>query len=318
MRDAFVKELMRLARSNPRIYLITGDLGFGVLERFEREFPRQYLNAGVAEQNMTGLATGLALEGRVVFTYSIANFPLLRCLEQVRNDACYHNANVKIVSIGSGFSYGSLGASHHATEDLSIARAIPNLTVVSPGDDWEAAEATAALVKLQGPALLRLDRAPVASTQLPDEVFILGKPRVVRAGSDITLVTSGAMLRLALSAADTLVNEGISCRVLHYHTVKPLEIDQLLYAAKETGGIMTLEEHTVLGGFGGAVAESILEAGARPGFFYRLGLRSGFSKVVGSQEYLRQVYGLDVPAICAKVRELLQAGHAPLAAQVAN
>src|SRR5438477_1337258 len=131
MRDQFVKTLTALAETNSRIMLVTGDLGFGVLTGFKERFPRQHLNVGVAEQNMTGVATGLALEGRIVFTYSIANFPTLRCLEQVRNDVCYHEANVKIVSIGGGFSYGALGISHHATEDLAIFRALPNMAVVA-------------------------------------------------------------------------------------------------------------------------------------------------------------------------------------------
>src|SRR5438477_2359167 len=150
MRDQFVKTLTALAETNSLIMLVTGDLGFGVLTGFKERFPRQYLNVGVAEQNLTGLATGLALEGRVVFTYSIGNFPTLRCLEQIRNDVCYHNVDVKVVSIGAGFSYGPLGISHHATEDISILRALPNMTVVSPCDLWEVAEATRALVDRPG------------------------------------------------------------------------------------------------------------------------------------------------------------------------
>src|SRR5437870_4203198 len=138
MRDAFMARLERMAAADPRVFFITGDLGFGVVDRFAEKFPRQFLNAGVAEQNMTGLATGLALEGRVVYTYSIGNFPTLRCLEQVRNDAAYHDANVKVVAIGGGFSYGALGMSHHAMEDLAILRAIPGITVVAPGCLWEA------------------------------------------------------------------------------------------------------------------------------------------------------------------------------------
>src|SRR6266403_699088 len=149
MRNAFIAELSELAGADPRILLITGDLGFGVFEDFARRYPRQFLNAGVAEQNMTGVATGLALEGRIVFTYSIANFPTLRCLEQIRNDAAYHDANVKVVAIGGGFSYGALGMSHHATEDISIMRSI-GISVVAPGCDWEAEEAVTALCATPG------------------------------------------------------------------------------------------------------------------------------------------------------------------------
>ena len=134
MRGAFFRGLMDLAAQDDRVYLLVGDLGFGVVEPFMRKFPKRFLNVGVAEQNMTGVAAGLALTGKIVFTYSIANFPILRCLEQIRNDVCYHRANVKIVSIGGGFSYGALSMSHHATEDLAILRALPELTVIAPGD----------------------------------------------------------------------------------------------------------------------------------------------------------------------------------------
>src|SRR5437868_12139385 len=164
MRDAFVDSLRRAAAADRRVMVLTGDLGFGVLDRFATQFPDQYLNVGVAEQNLTGVATGLALDGHIVFTYSIANFPTLRCLEQIRNDACYHEANVKVVAVGGGFSYGPLGISHHATEDLSIMRALPNMTICAPGDQWEAREATKSLAANPGTCYLRLDKSPAPAT----------------------------------------------------------------------------------------------------------------------------------------------------------
>jgi transketolase len=300
MRDAFVKTLIELAEENPAIMLITGDLGFGVLADFAHRFPRQYLNIGVAEQNMTGVATGLALEGRVVFTYSIANFPTLRCLEQIRNDACYHKANVKIVSVGCGMSYGPLGISHHATEDIAIVRALPNITVISPGDLWEARQATRAISGSSGPALLRLDKSAAAESFRPGEVFELGKARRIREGHDVTLIATGGILGEALAAADLLRLESIHCRVLSMHTIKPLDTQELCAAAVETGGIVTIEEHSVEGGLGGAVAENLLEAGVIPRFFFRIGLRGGFTSIVGSQQYLRKAYSLDAASI-AKV-----------------
>jgi len=305
MRDVFIQRLTEVAESNPRVLLITGDLGFNVLNAFAERFPRQYLNAGVAEQNMTGLATGLAMEGRVVFTYSIANFPTLRCLEQIRNDACYHAANVKVVAIGGGFSYGALGVSHHATEDLSILRSLPELTVVAPGDDWEAAEATSALVTAPGTCYLRLDRSSAPATNRPDEQFQLGRGRVIRQGEDMTLMAVGGILGIALEAAERLVGEGIECRVVSMHTVKPLDREAVLAACRETGGIVTIEEHTIDGGLGGAVAEVCLDAGVFPQTFRRIGLRAGFSSIVGDQEFLRSQYGMDARAIIAAVRTLL-------------
>lgn len=305
MREAFVERLSELAKKNPRIFLITGDLGFGVLTQFAERFPRQFLNAGVAEQNMTGIATGLALEGRIVFTYSIANFPTLRCMEQIRNDACYHGLNVKIVAIGGGFSYGPLGISHHATEDLSILRSLPDITVVAPGDMWEAKEATSALVDTPGTCYLRIDKSKAAKTQKPGEKFRLGQARTVREGGGITLISTGGILGEVLKAAEVLSQKGIECRVLSMHTVKPLDRQTVLDACKQTGGIVTVEEHTISGGLGGAVAEACLDAGVIPKHFLRIGLRAGFSSIVGSQDYLRCQYGMDEKSICESVIRLL-------------
>jgi transketolase len=304
MRDTFIKSLEDLAQQDPRIFLITGDLGFGVLDKFAARRPKQYLNAGVAEQNMTGLATGLALDGRIVFTYSIANFPTLRPLEQIRNDAAYHDANVNVVAIGGGFSYGALGISHHATEDLAILRSLPGLTVVAPGDNWETSCAVAALASTPGTTYLRLDKSSAGWTQREGEVFALGKARRLRDGDALTIVATGGILGATLGAADRLQAEGISCRVLSMHTVKPLDADALFAAARETGGILSVEEHTVDGGLGSAIAETLLEAGVLPRAFHRQGLRAGFSSVVGSQEHLRSIYELDEPAIAAAARRL--------------
>jgi len=294
-----------MAERDPRIMLITGDLGFGVLNDFAKRFPRQFINAGVAEQNMTGIAAGLALEGHIVYTYSIANFVFMRCLEQIRNDAAYHDCNVNVVSIGGGFSYGSLGISHHATEDLSIMRSLPGLTVVSPCDDWEASEATEALANAPGTSYLRLDKSSAGNTQRPGEPFELGKIRQLREGHDITLAATGGILEDVLAAAEELRDEGIHCRVLSVHTIKPLDVDALAAAAHETGGIVTVEEHAVDGGLGGAVAETLLESGSVPGCFRRIGLRSGFSSIVGTQKYLRARYSMNPPAIVAVAKEAL-------------
>lgn len=304
MRDAFVEALTGLAERDPRILLITGDLGFGVLTGFAHRFPAQFLNAGIAEQNMTGLAAGIALEGRIVFTYSIGNFPTLRCLEQIRNDVCYHDSNVKIVAIGGGMSYGSLGISHHATEDLAIMRSIPNMTVLSPADLDEARAATHAIAALNGPAYLRLDKSSAAPTAQA-EPFQLGRARKLREGKDVTLISTGGVTGEVLRASDSLASRGVSCRVLSMHTIKPLDTAALIAAAAETGGIVTIEEHSVDGGLGGAVAEVLLEACERPRVFRRIGLRAGFSSIVGSQEYLRRVYDLDAGAIASQTLTFL-------------
>ncbi|MCE5315385.1 MAG: transketolase C-terminal domain-containing protein [Armatimonadota bacterium] len=308
MRDTFVARLMQLAQEDPSIMLITGDLGFGVLTKFQEKFPKRYINAGIAEQNMTGLATGLAMVGKTVFTYSIGNFPILRCLEQIRNDACYHGANVKIVSVGGGFSYGSLGISHHATEDIGIMRSLPDITVVVPSDKWEAGEVVEELIKTPGACYLRLDKSSAPDSHAPGERFELGRARVVRAGSDITIIACGGILGEAIKAADALAEAGISCRVVSMHTIKPLDLAAIADACNTTGGIITVEENTVDGGLGGAVAEACLEMGLNPGVFHRIGLRAGFSCIVGSQDYLRARYEMDAAAITKSIKNRVLGG----------
>jgi transketolase len=317
MRDVFLGALTEMAARRPEIMLLTGDLGFAVLDNFIARFPRQFLNVGVAEQNMTGLAAGLALEGHIVFTYSLGGFPTIRCLEQIRNDVCYHRLNVKIVSVGGGMAYGAVGPTHHATEDLAILRSLPNMTVLSPGDKWEVAQAARCLIDHAGPAYLRLDKSFAPLSNAAGEQFRLGKARVVRNGGDLTLVACGGILEEALRAAAILENCGLSCRVLSVHTVKPLDVETLSNAARETGGMVVIEEHVIEGGLGGAIAENLLEAGVSPRFFLRLGLQSCFASTVGSQQYLRKVYGLDAQAIVDAVFAQglhLHAGESVLAA----
>ncbi len=312
MRTAFIETLFSLAKDDPRIVLITGDLGFGVVTPFMEQLPGQFVNAGVAEQNMTGMAAGMALSGKIVFTYSIANFPVLRPLEQIRNDVCYHNANVRIVSVGGGMAYGSLGPSHHATEDIAVMRALPNMVVVAPGDPAETRLAVRALIDHRGPAYLRLGRAGEPDVHAVEPNFRLGKAITVRPGRDITLISTGGMLYESVRAAQALESRGISARVLSMHTVKPLDEEAVLAAARETRAVFTLEEHSIIGGLGGAVAELLLESGIRPRIFKRIGLNGEFSSIVGTQEYLRAQYGLDSVGILRAVYAALNQDSVPM------
>lgn len=304
MRTAFIRTLLALAEEDSSINLVVGDLGFGVVETFAKRFPKQFLNAGVAEQNMTGLAAGLALCGKTVFTYSIANFPTLRCLEQIRNDVCYHNANVKVVAVGGGFAYGSLGMTHHATEDLAIMRTLPGMTVLAPGDPVETELAVRAAAARPGPCYLRLGRAGEPTVHTADTPFRIGKAITVREGENITLIATGDMLFTAVQLADRLAGEGVSARVLSMHTVKPLDTEAVLTAAKETRAVVTIEEHSVIGGLGSAIAEVLAESGVAVSF-KRIGLPPAFCREVGSQEYLRERNGLTVPAIYRVLQPLL-------------
>jgi transketolase len=302
MRDAFVTTLRELADEDPSIVLVNGDLGFGVLTDFLENRPTQYINAGVAEQNMTAVACGMALEGARAYTYSIANFTTLRCLEQLRNDVCYHDANVTAVSVGGGFSYGQLGMSHFATEDLAILRALPNMTVVAPSDPWQAAELTRQLYKRGGPTYLRIDKDKAGLPPAPENV-VLGKVRVVREGGDVTFFATGGILGEALRAADMLAEEGVSAHVVDVHTIKPFDAEGVATAAGRTGVVITVEEHNIVGGLGAAVAEAVLEAGAPVRFFHRIGLNDEFPSVVGDQRYLRKRYAMDSDAIAAAARK---------------
>jgi transketolase len=300
VRDVFIEGLEALAAENPRLVLMTGDLGFAVLDRFRAKFPRQFYNVGVAEQNLAGVAAGLALSGHTVLTYSIGNFPTLRCLEQIRNDICYHNADVKIVAVGGGFAYGALGFSHFATEDLAIMRVLPGLTVVAPGDPVEVEKLLPQIVHHAGPVYLRLGRAGERICHDRDTVIELGHPTRARGGSDMLLLTTGGMLPVALEAAELLSKDRIETEVVSLHTLKPMDDAELTELIARFPSVVTCEEHSILGGLGGAVAEVIAEAGL-PVSFRRFGLPSRFPEGVGSQEYLRAVNGLDAPALRALV-----------------
>jgi transketolase len=308
MRTAFIQGLMKLAEEDERINLIVGDLGFGVIEPFCKRFPNQFLNAGVAEQNMTGIAAGMAMTGKIVFTYSIANFPVFRCLEQIRNDVCYHRANVKIVSVGGGLSYGPLGMSHHAIEDLAIMRAMPEMAVVAPGDPIEATSATRAIADHDGPCYLRLGRSGDPVVHSGPISFELGKAIMVRDGEDLTLISTGGMLETALRTAELLAKDGIDIRILSMHTLKPLDVEAVLAAAAHTRAIATLEDHSLIGGLGSAVAEVLAECEVRVPF-KRIGLPSTCSTLVGSQEHLRARHGLTGDAVLNSLEALLQASR---------
>ena len=307
MRTAFIKELCELAEADERIWLICGDLGYSVLETFADRFPNRYLNAGVAEQNMTGIAAGLALTGKVVFTYSIANFPVMRCLEQVRNDVCYHNLNVKIVSVGGGLAYGSHGYTHHGLEDLAVMSVLPNMTVIAPADPVEARAATRALIAHPGPAYLRLGKAgePVLHKTAID--FQIGRAIQVEDGNDLTLISTGGMLGETLNAAAKLRSLGNSIRVLSMPSLAPFDTEAVCTASRETGGIITVEEHG-LGGLGSRTAEVLAESGnALP--FYPVRLLSVAIKLAGSQAQLRASQGVCAEGILSRALQMLAKSH---------
>lgn len=300
MRDTFVKTLIGLAEKDKDIELITGDLGFGVLKPFWEKLPDQFTNAGIAEQNMTTVAAGMALEGKTVFTYSIGNFPTLRCLEQIRNDCAYHHANVNIVCVGGGFVYGSLGMSHHATEDIAVMRSLPGVTVVCPGDLVEAAEATKAITKYPGTCYLRLGRGgeKQVHTEIPN--FRIGKAIRIKEGEKIAVFSTGAILDEVTDAVAELERKGISVEQYSFPTVKPLDQRVILDCSNRFGKIVTVEEHNITGGFGSAVAEVMAENPTRAQLV-RIGINDEYCTIVGSQKYLRDQYGFSADKLVKRI-----------------
>jgi len=305
MRTLFNKVLVEIARRDPRIYMILADIGYGEIEPFRDAFPDRFFNCGVAEQNMSGVACGVALEGNIAVTYSIANFPTLRCLEQIRNDACYHNASVKIVIIGGGLAYGALGVSHQATEDIAIMRALPNMVVVCPCDFAEAEAAVHAMIAHHGPVYYRCGYKKEPPVHAGPIDFRFGKAIRAREGSDLTLIFTGTIGNQVVPAAEALQREGIRCRVESMHTVKPIDKEAILAAARETGGIVVIEEHQIHGGLGGAVAEVLADACIAPRRFLGMGLPDQYVSLVGGHEWLLDQYGLSTRKIVDAVRAML-------------
>ena len=306
MRDTFVRTLVELAKKDKNIELVTGDLGFGVLKPFWEQCPDQFTNAGIAEQNMTTVAAGMALTGKTVFTYSIGNFPTLRCLEQIRNDCAYHEANVKIVCIGGGFVYGSLGMSHQATEDIAVLRALPGVVVMAPADLMEAEECTKALAHYKGTAYLRLGRGGEKRIHEKIENFKIGKAIKICEGEKVAIFSTGAIFEEVKIAREILNEIGYTPAVYTFPTVKPIDREIIEQISREFDLIVTCEEHNIIGGFGSAVAEIMAEMYDRKAVLLRIGLNDEYSICVGNQKYLRAQYGIDATSIKDKIIKALE------------
>jgi transketolase len=290
VRTAFIDTLNELAEQDERIWLLCGDLGFSVLERFAARFPKRYVNVGVAEQNMTGIAAGLAMSGKIVFTYSIANFPVMRCLEQIRNDVCYHNLSVKIVAVGGGLAYGYAGYTHHAMEDLAIMRVLPNMTTLAPGDPVETRLLAKAAAARPGPCYLRLGKAGEPVIHASEPAIGIGKAALLRQGDAGTVISTGGTLGMAMKAAADLAERGVSVSVLSMPCLSPLDTNAVLAAAQATRRIVTVEDHGV-GGLGSAVAEVLAASSVHPGFI-AMHLQPRPAVVAGSQAAMHAAHGI--------------------------
>lgn len=292
MRNAFASEITAMAKEDDRIVLLSGDIGNRLFNVFKNECAGRFFNCGVAEANMTSMAAGMALCGLRPVTYTITPFNTARCYEQIRIDVCYHNVPVTIVGVGSGLSYSSLGATHHSCEDIAIMRVLPNMTVICPGDAVEVRMALRAALKHDGPVYLRLGKKnePVVHETPPD--FVIGKGIIVRAGRDVCILSTGNMLPIAVQSALELEGKGVSTQVVSMHTVKPLDDELLEKAFNKFEMVVTLEEHSLVGGLGASVAEWLTHYHDPKAVFCRFGTPDAFLHRCGDQENARRILGL--------------------------
>ncbi|MGN0997990.1 MAG: transketolase family protein [Faecousia sp.] len=300
MRNAFIRTILELAKADRNIELITGDLGFGVLKPFWEAVPDQFLNAGIAEQNMTAMAAGMAMEGKTVFIYSIGNFPTLRCLEQVRNDCAYNGANVKIICVGGGYAYGSLGMSHHATEDLAAMRSLPNVAVFAPADAVESAAVAKAVAAYPGTCYIRLGRGGETLVRDRIENFQIGQALRVQDGSRVAIFSTGDIYGEVDAAREILERNGVHPAIYTFPTVKPLDARTVTECAQSHELLVTCEEHNIVGGLGTAVAEVMAETPSRAKLL-RVGIPDAYCSAVGNQSFLREKYGLRGEQIAKRI-----------------
>ena len=303
MRTAYLDILYDLAIKDKRVYALISDNGAIVYDRYRKDLPSQYLNLGISEANMLGMAAGMASCGKIPFAYTIGAFLAYRAFEFIRNDVCLQKQNVKIVGTGAGEVYSALGPTHHATEDLGGLRSLPNLIVLCPASPLEVKKATEAAYEYEGPVYLRLGTNKEPEIYDRDYSFEIGKGIVIKEGCDITLIGTGSMLKDIIDVAEMLQNDGIHARVINIHTIKPLDQEIILKASEETGKIIVIEDHNVIGGLGSAVAEVIAESGKRV-VFKRIGLHT-YSNGYGTYEQVKKMNGIGIEQIYKEVQSVI-------------
>jgi transketolase len=311
MRRTCLDQVHALARRDERVVFIGSDLGPGTLDAFKSEFPDRFFMEGVSEQAVIGMAAGMAMEGYVPYVNTIATFLTRRCFEQVAVDVCLHNLPVRLIGSGGGLVYAPLGPTHLATEDMAIMRALPNMTVVAPADADEMTRFMATTLDWPGPIYIRLAKGGDPIISRDADGFRIGKAITLREVPEggVALIAIGVMVNRALKAAETLAGEGIGVGVLNVHTLKPLDSDTILSQARQARAVFTLEEHTVTGGLGSAVAETLIEGleGAHP-IVRRLGIPDAFPAAYGSQDSLMETYGLQPEQIFETVLATVRKG----------
>jgi len=301
----FCDALLGLAQADPNVLAVTSDSrGSGKLMPYVAAVPEQLIEVGIAEQNLVGVAAGLASAGKTVFAVSPASFLTARALEQIKNDVCYADHPVKLVGISAGVSYGALGSTHHATHDLAALRALNNITIIVPADNLESAEAVKAAARMSHPVYLRFGKRPMPHLHAPGTRFELGRALCIREGSDIAFIATGETVYPALQAAEALASSGLSARVLSMHTIKPLDTEAVLAAAKECRALVTIEEHRVAGGLGEACAAVLMQAGVQIPFRI-VGIPDEYT-VTGKQMDIFGHYGMTEQGLSRVAMALLE------------
>ena len=301
MRNAFAQELTRIAAENNEVVLLSGDIGNRLFDKFKDVAAKRFFNCGVAEANMIGAAAGLAMCGLRPIAYTITPFITYRCLEQIRVDVCYHNVPVVIVGTGAGLSYASLGGTHHSLEDIAMLRVLPNMTVICPGDAHEVRLALREALKLDGPAYIRIGKKGEPLVHPEEPKFKIGKGIIVRQGTDVCILSTGNTLPLAVECADELQRQSVSSRVVSFHTVKPLDEELLAEAFSEFPVVVTIEEHSMLGGFGSSIAEWLSDRKEVRGELLRVATEDRFLHETGGQKVARQNFGLTCEQIVPRI-----------------
>lgn len=305
MRNAFAQEITELVTENEDIVLLSGDIGNRLFDNYKKAAPDRFFNCGVAEANMTGMAAGLAKSGLRPVTYTIAPFATVRCLEQIKIDICYHNLPVVIVGTGAGLSYAALGPTHHSCEDIGMLRLLPNMSVVCPCDPIEVKLALRQALHSDGPVYIRLGKKGEPSVHKEEPEFVIGKSITLKNGEKLCLLSSGNTISMALSLAEKFEKSGVSTRVESVHTVKPIDQDLLKDVMSSFAVVSTIEEHSLIGGLGSAVAEWKVDNDVNTPVL-RFGTSDSFLSTVGSQQYARESLGLAEERMFQSISERLQ------------
>ncbi len=301
MRNNFADEITRLAEADERVVLLSGDIGNKLFDGFKAKAPDRFFNCGVAEANMMGMAAGLAMSGLRPVVYTIAPFTTTRVMEQIRVDVCYHDVPVVIVGVGSGLGYASLGATHHSCEDMAMLRALPGMSVLAPADPLEVRGALRAALAHGGPSYLRIGKKGEPNVHRAVPEIEIGRSLVVRDGVDVCLLALGVMVPIAMEAADALAQRGISARVVSAISVKPLDKGLLKESLARFPLVVTIEEHSLIGGYGGAVAEWSVDNGPFAARLLRMGTADAFPHEAGETEHARAANGLSAAHIAERV-----------------